>query len=299
MIQLTPIENDDKKMFHQIALNKTTKNSQCLTCQRDKKICNICELGNRGRMLGMETYVFKRYDLYMKNKKNLECIEQEDSLDDKNKSIIQEAYKSSVLFDEAKQKILANMPRAIKGKCPFCMISEPNTFEHYLPESKYPEYIIFTPNIVPCCSQCNTNKGDTFSINGKRQFIHFYFDDIPDKQFLYADVNIQDGIPVFSFYIKFDREEEINQIIKSHYRRLKLIKRYTDQCNNLVTSLGSAFNFMLQDGKELTECVSMVKYKIKAIRNNRGKNDWEACVLEACIKDIKIFEQIIYYGCSN
>ena len=37
MIQLTPIENDDKKMFHQIALNKTTKNSQCLTCQRDKK----------------------------------------------------------------------------------------------------------------------------------------------------------------------------------------------------------------------------------------------------------------------
>lgn len=80
---------------------------------------------------------------------------------------------------------------------------------------------------------------------------------------------------------------------------MKLIKRYTDQCNNLVTSLGSAFNFMLQDGKELTECVSMVKYKIKAIRNNRGKNDWEACVLEACIKDIKIFEQIIYYGCSN
>ena len=44
-------------------------------------------------MLGMETYVFKRYDLYLKNKKNLEYIEQEDSLDDKNKSIIQEAYR--------------------------------------------------------------------------------------------------------------------------------------------------------------------------------------------------------------
>ena len=156
MIKLTPVENNDKKLFHKIAINKKIKNSHCTGCKEDKGLCDACNFGNRGKMLGVEPYVFKRYDLYLSYKSHLDSISQEDIIDEDTKELIRESYKSSKLFVPVKKKIQDNLPQAIKGKCPFCMISEPNTLEHYLLEAKYPEYIIFVPNLVPCCSQCNS-----------------------------------------------------------------------------------------------------------------------------------------------
>ena len=98
-------------------------------------------------------------------------------------------------------------------------------------------YIIFAPNLVPCCSKCNTNKGDIVTINGERQFLHFYFDEIPTEQYLYADIDMQDGIPVITFTIRLDESKMINRIIKNHYHRLKLIERYMVHCNSLISTL--------------------------------------------------------------
>ena len=76
-----------------------------------------------------------------------------------------------------KAKITEIMPSAIKEKCPYCMLSEPGTFDHYIGKGEFPEFSILSKNLVPCCSKCNSKKGEKFlSENGKRIFISFYFD---------------------------------------------------------------------------------------------------------------------------
>ena len=108
----------------------------------DKSACDTCCYGNRGKMLGIEAFIFKRYDLYLNCKNYLEKINQKNVMDEETELLIRDSYKSSKVFASVKKRIQDNLPLGVKGKCPFCMISEPNTLEHYFPEAKYPEYII-------------------------------------------------------------------------------------------------------------------------------------------------------------
>lgn len=51
---------------------------------------------------------------------------------------------------------------------------------------------------------------------------------------------------------------------------------------------------MLQSGQEADACINIVVCKINALRSIMGNNDWEACLLEACIKNRETFELIVY-----
>ena len=108
-----------------------------------------------------------------------------DIMREDEKDLLEKSYQSSNIFQEVKRQLLKNIPEGRTGMCPFCMISEPTTFDHYFSESEYPEYIIFAPNLVPCCSQCNSIKGNRlFSENQReRKIIHFYYDNLPQMQY--------------------------------------------------------------------------------------------------------------------
>ena len=41
------------------------------------------------------------------------------------------------------------------AKCPYCLLNTPNTLDHYFDKSDYPDYSVYTPNLVPCCSIFN------------------------------------------------------------------------------------------------------------------------------------------------
>ena len=73
--------------------------------------------------------------------------------------LMEDSYKTSKVFQTVKKQLLDNVPKERRGVCPFCMISEPTTMDQYFSESEYPEYIIFAPNLIPCCSHCNSVKG--------------------------------------------------------------------------------------------------------------------------------------------
>ena len=104
MIKLTPIKNDDKKIFHEIASNKKIKNKHCALCREDKSACDTCCYGNRGKMLGIEAFIFKRYDLYLNCKNYLEKINQKNVMDEETELLIRDSYKSSKVFASVKRE---------------------------------------------------------------------------------------------------------------------------------------------------------------------------------------------------
>lgn len=71
--------------------------------------------------------------------------------------------------------------------CPSCgQVTIPNTVDHYLPKSHFPELAIVLVNLTPMCSQCQDEKGNEYLNEfGQKKFIHPYYDDV--------------NIPLFSF----------------------------------------------------------------------------------------------------
>lgn len=293
MIRLNPITNDDKELFHEIALRKSMKNGHCNSCKKRKEACNTCRHGNRGKMLRMEPYIEARYDFYMDHTDSLNEILPEWELDDEEEELLREAYRTSTAFKRIRKRIFEQLPDAVKGKCPYCMISEPNTLEHYFSEDLYPEYIIFTPNLIPCCSQCNTYKGERLFKNGERKAVHYYFDPIPDEQFLKAAVALDDGIPVVSFYLDFDEDVEINRIIKTQFEELRLFDRYKSQCNSVLSTLCETLRECLDSGMTLEACRVGVRAEIAALRKVNGNNYWQASLLEGVVSSKGVLEAML------
>jgi len=63
------------------------------------------------------------------------------------------------------------------GLCPYCEISEITSLDHVLPKSSFPQYSIFSQNLVPSCTRCNSmGKLDIISSSELDQIIHPYLD---------------------------------------------------------------------------------------------------------------------------
>lgn len=73
--------------------------------------------------------------------------------------------------------------------CPLCgEAGTPYTLDHYLPKSKYPEFAILPHNLIPACDICQGKKLDNNLKDGKRCFLHPYFDSV-EKQLIQLDID--------------------------------------------------------------------------------------------------------------
>ncbi|OGQ52176.1 MAG: hypothetical protein A3J24_11400 [Deltaproteobacteria bacterium RIFCSPLOWO2_02_FULL_53_8] len=64
--------------------------------------------------------------------------------------------------------------------CPACgEEGNPETLDHYLPKSLFPEYSVHTKNLVPMCGLCQRIKDSSVcNEDGLRQYLHAYYDTI-------------------------------------------------------------------------------------------------------------------------
>lgn len=292
MIQLAPISIDDKALYSSIAIKKHIKNSHCSTCQ-NKSACETCTYSERFKMQSMAEYIFSRYDYYLTHRNNLNAIVSEKKIVKDKEDILRDSYKNSTDFKRVRKTIMDNLPIGMQGKCPFCMISEPNTLEHYFPKALFPEYIIFTPNLVPCCSQCNTLKGEEILKDGYRTTLHYYFDQIPTEKFIFASIAMDAGIPVVSFDIKTDGFGEIGLIILNQFKTLELINRYRKQCNDELSNLHSEMLESYKGNNSVEACINFLTIRINSLQKKYGKNYWKACLYEALASDKNIFQEFL------
>lgn len=132
-------------------------------------------------------------------------------------------------------------------ECPICGIEEPRDLDHHLPQGKFKALAIYARNLVPMCTKCNNSKGATASSNPIEQFIHPYFEALPDGRFLRATVSIDGGGLLVQFGV--DRNVEVPELLRQRItyqiQRVKLNERYAREINirlvNHSTSLHRCF----------------------------------------------------------
>jgi hypothetical protein len=90
---------------------------------------------------------------------------------------------SSLLIDayESPPNAVAPLKEAVQDKvspivCPMCGSLKTGTADHYFPKKQYPEFSIYSWNLVPACD-CNTKRGSTlFGEVADEWIIHPYFE---------------------------------------------------------------------------------------------------------------------------
>lgn len=133
-------------------------------------------------------------------------------------------------------------------QCPACGISPPRSLDHHLPKAPYSPLAIYVRNLVPLCSECNQIKGVTAALNAAEQFIHLYFEPLPNDQFLRALVSVDNG----GLCVTFDVNPTVaipnllRERLTHQFQRLRLNDRYAKELNTYlvghVTALNTCFD---------------------------------------------------------
>ena len=177
-----------------------------------------------------------RFIDYQMHKTNLEYFENTLKSDYKK----EDALKYNSLFNlyDSESEDTKNLKEEIKEisrtKCPYCGISESSHLDHFLPRAKFPEFSIYSPNLIYVCSICNSTykSDDVVNSLGERKFFNPYFDNfIEDIQFLKCRIIVNDIYPKFEFYIE-DLSTIKNyeyKVIKNHFEAMHLQTRYMEQ----------------------------------------------------------------------
>lgn len=152
------------------------------------------------------------------------------------KAFDEELYDSLFNLYDSKESLKSEIRKISGVKCPYCSINEsPFHVDHFLPRSKFPEFSIYTYNLIAVCASCNSRyKGDDFvDSNGNRLFFNPYFDSfINQLQLLKCLIRIDNIYPKFEFYIDDRMIVEHSyeyKIIKNHFDNLNLQNRYMEQ----------------------------------------------------------------------
>lgn len=166
--------------------------------------------------------------------------------------------------------------RIYHNKCPYCVLSEPNTLEHILPKGKYPEYAVHVYNLIPCCSKCNSHKGDAIinSNNGFPYTLNFYYHDPEKFQFLQVDCSLDsNNQPLFSYKIIFpsNADSDLALIITNHFNRLHLIERYNEEVIQTYTAIEPVIK-SLCSGKTLEEALTAILDYFHTVSPSYGIN---------------------------
>ncbi len=177
--------------------------------------------------------------------------------------------------------------RVYHNKCPYCVLSEPNTLEHILPKGKYPEYAVHVHNLIPCCSKCNMHKGEAVkdTETGLPHTLNFYYHNPEEFHFLQVECSIDsNNQPLFSYNLVFppDADPVLSSIIVNHFNRLHLIERYNQEAISIYTAIEPMIIGMSQ-GKTLDDALMVISDYLHTISSNYGINHHLVALLRGLI----------------
>jgi len=198
------------------------------------------------------------------------------------------------MFQELKITVTTKEGNIVDNICQNCTISEINSFDHVVPKDEFPEFVVNPKNLFPSCTNCNGRKSTTWRENGKSVFLNLYIDTLPTEQYLFVDIQIQNDELQLTYDVKNinNIDTELYSLIKTHYTKLNLCKRFEENSDIIVSELENEIN-------EYKEVVSLMD--IKSIIGNKcnkdkellGFNYWKAILKLALINDDEYMRRFI------
>lgn len=167
-------------------------------------------------------------------------------------------------------------------ECPLCGIGEPSTLDHYLPKEEFPEFSIFSKNLIPICSPCNSSyKGVKWIENGKRLFIHTYFDIFPAQAFFTASITVGANLSLAFNTLSVPAHIDFSELFSRHFEKLKLNDRYKRKAASEIARKKSRFEAILIKSGSPADVASALLKEAVDLRAEYSHNHWKPALYEA------------------
>lgn len=199
-----------------------------------------------------------------------------------------------------KDKIICVLREHELNHCPFCgNLGNPFTLDHYLPKEDFPEYSIFSKNLVPMCAECQIKKSTkTTDLNGKRIFIHPYYDNFAEKEVFILRINPPYDIgTTFDLSVSNNLKLEEKNICFSHFKELEIKARYSKYIKGEYIRLKKLIKKRNDVDFSLDEMDSFLSGILEKAELN-SINHWEAIFYRSVLGNLELKKYLLTLSLS-
>lgn len=251
----------------------------------------------KGKLLLIRDKVFSRYSFFETHFGSLDDVQPLSRKEwDSTRAELISCFGNNAEFKRVRQQLFHDLSATNQTKCPYCMLSRPNTLEHYFDKDGYPEFSVFIPNLVPCCSECNSAKSAfLFDPQGNRKYIHFYHDLIPEDQFLFIrfSFSVPDAIPLVSISLSFSQQNYASELVQRHFSNLSLISKYHRAILDRLAPIIEEIRMNYQSGIPAETITTSLENTFQALAKHYGNNYWETCIYEGILNSPGFLNQLL------
>lgn len=201
----------------------------------------------------------------------------------------------TIALSSLKKSILNNINEQndyLLQKCPYCLVRYPDTWDHYMPKSKYPEFSVFSANLLRVCDTCNRKKSNGL-VEIKKETIHTYFDILPEKDLLKCEIKVlSNNTPVSNFYIPNPNNLDIVRSLINHFNAFELNDLYKSESSSYISVLLQEIASNYIDGISKDIFIEEIRKKYNSLPLSRGHNNWEAAVLKGMCECAELVDVI-------
>lgn len=244
--------------------------------------CVVSKLAPRKDYLeSVQTIVCDAYDEYFKCAPYVESLMPRD-FNSNEIEALNHCYDSPLSVFEEVRDIIFNNAIADDPKCPYCSLDSISELDHYLPKSVFPEFSVYSKNLVPSCGVCNKRKSDYSHVCGSvRPVIHPYFDSL-DVSVIRANIQHRNGclVAIYSVDVSSVNDACLARVIKEHFDRLELKKRYEVHANNAIARLVKGMN---DDVDSIGDAKRSFMQYYRIVCNLYHVNHWEVVLFKGLL----------------
>jgi 5-methylcytosine-specific restriction endonuclease McrA len=173
------------------------------------------------------------------------------------------------------------------GRCPLCGFGEASTLEHYLPQSRYPEFSVFALNLIPACARCNLLKGDAIGITPATQCLHAFFHELPPFAVLFCSVDIEAGAALVRYRLRTNRPINANLLARAtyHFEKLRLGDRFRRESLIEIGDRRSTFEEYVGPHNRFQNLRKYLRSEARGYRQQLGHNHWKTCLYTALARN--------------
>jgi 5-methylcytosine-specific restriction endonuclease McrA len=176
--------------------------------------------------------------------------------------------------------------------CPMCGSKHRHTLDHLLPKEDYPEFAIFSANLVPAC-KCNTDRGQTVKGDavGER-VLHPYFDECMSRRLIAARFDDLGHIPRISLRILLNPDHQDYTAVAFHVRTVvekgAILERIKDCWVDLCRLPRLKIRALERIPRNVPHLREILNRELEMVdEENRGRNSWDS-VFVAGLLDVDV-----------
>lgn len=191
------------------------------------------------------------------------------------------------------KRLLEDMRKSLPPEhldlCPYCSLETTAQIDHYLPSSRYPEFALYGPNLLPICPICNQSKGKTVANAAGQRMILMPTDDVAIAVCVLKASVVMLPTPHFTFSINPAAPVTAPELelVERHFTRLKLAPRYRRRAHSLMAALKKNINDAARMRSHEQRCRlarRTIADGFRAARREEPTNGWRLAFYKAVFR---------------